>query len=1290
MMHRKQHWAVALAAAGAIVLSVAATPVTAQAKRRTIRGVTIDTFVRTAGATQEADEAVATTEPTTKAVATTGPATKPAKRVDAFLKAKFARTPQSVLAALSAKPSTQPATQPAQEAERFAQDVIAGQWDAVANTIGSFKDEDKDDAKKLYKYLIRELVSPSAGGSESGPANMPAGARASSPRSRPQPMPDGTQGGPGGGGQPYVLPQDVVALIELSPTDIEDEQVEQLAQLLARALSKANVVEPVVAKLEEGVHGLGGKTDDAARYRAGKLLAAAGRDLEAGKFLPAIKAGLHQNDPKLLELMSRHLMALASSAEKPEEPRGRAWELTQALITHPKVEPAMRDAAIARAMELWPLIDKPTESAWLKESFKQYQSQGLSVLASVATSTSQNITNRDTGARQKGLEQQRKLVDALFANPSADATAWSPVLNVLATVWLQEVDYTKNRTTPGQMAAQNRSRMYNPYGGYYEEMSSRSMSMNNNEPPPLEPEQLIEAAPTEPWLATLDPSLAVRCRAAVAEMNLKNDEPAKAMATIELLAPKNPKLARQLANSMLDAFARLWDPNSSQNRNYSSYSYYGPYGYMQSSGGNGIPLTHSAQSRNLVELAATLRKLEKLPLTEPLDEDKLASAFASAHSPAEVFRIEDIDAVFGKPEQIKPDVLVSVLQTMRQRLATGWRSPKVQQDQKTKRTDKEMEAEATRGYELLTSLVTKRLAAESDNWKLLMLQGSALFDWAEFDYGRQVEMATYTKRRDESFDMFHKASAVYVAKLPTMKESEQSSQVFQQWFNAALGASDLAALTRQATPSQSEIERIRTAIVSIPGDKAADKHMEGFGKWLSDGSQSLKPELKHRFMKAGLEVARDHPSADSARKLVQYYADLLNEIELFARVEGDPIIGHKKPFGLHISIRHTQAVGRESGGFNKYLTNQQTRGYYSSMYGGSNGPVNYRDDFEKKIRAALVERFDIKAVTWFDEKVEARPYGKPGWRETPLAFVLLQPKDASVDKVPPIPMDLDFYDRQSQVILPVSSQVILVDARPDNAPARPTEKVEVTQILDERDAGHGKLTLDIKANAKGILGDLDSLLDVTVPGFKVDKVDDQGLAVNSMDVDGDIVKPLTERSWLVTLSAAKDALTQARAGSASFKFPQPKSAEIKATYKRYADADVADVDPNVALKGLPLGTSRKWMWATIAAAIAIVAGVIAFVVRRARRKSKPELVQPYNVPEHVTPFTVIDLLKRIEHDGELGLSSDQRRQLTTEILQLQERYFAPHSNGDSATATSPTTPNLTYIATQWVRHAQRR
>src|SRR5688572_24930589 len=136
---------VLVTAAGAIVLSCAmVSPLHAQTKRRIIRssGATTDVFIRDA-ATQEAGADPATapsTGPTT--LATTGPTSKPAKRIDAFLKVKFSRTPQSVLAALSAKPDEK-----AKEHDRFAQDVVAGRWENVTKVIASF--EDKEDAKKL-------------------------------------------------------------------------------------------------------------------------------------------------------------------------------------------------------------------------------------------------------------------------------------------------------------------------------------------------------------------------------------------------------------------------------------------------------------------------------------------------------------------------------------------------------------------------------------------------------------------------------------------------------------------------------------------------------------------------------------------------------------------------------------------------------------------------------------------------------------------------------------------------------------------------------------------------------------------------------------------------------------------------------------------------------------------------------------------------------------------------------------------------------------------------------------
>jgi hypothetical protein len=1239
--------------------------------------------VQESPAAATAPAAEATTQPTT--APTTAPAVS--KRLDKFLKVKFGRTPQSAMKAMSERPA-----QDADEAAIFQSNVLAGRWDAVGKTIASFEPAE---AKQLYAYVVHELGGtspPGAGVSQPPQARSAAAAQLGTrtatvmrtaqgavlvpgprrvvmggPGAPGAPGGPGAQGAPGGASTPsFLLPQDVLAVMSASPSDIDDALIDPLGQLLGPALARANVTEPVVAELENGIHGVGG-TGPKARLRAANLLFAASRPVEAGKFLPPLNPNLSANEPRQLDLHSKHLAAVAAQDADATAARDRAWAVTLALLNHPKASAQDRETAMTRALELLPRLTKEASRAWLKEDFTQRPEQGMAVLASVGSSLAQNFMNRDVNAREHDLEQQRTVVDQLLAHGGNDTQRWSPALNVLATIWLQEADYSKQRPSRRQMQSSGYGRtvVYGPYGP---EIQQQPQFMGNqNEPPPVDSAKLLETGPTEAWIALLEPSLRAPVRADLAQLQFKEDEPEKALPQIEALASLHRKLARDLGNDLLNNLARVWDANQN-NRNYNNYYYSGGgYSYMQS----GIPLTRSAQVRNIAQLASTLRKLEKLPIERP-ERSAIVNAFASAHSSAEVFRTEDIETVFGPGDSINRDTLFDLLQTMRQRLATSWRSPNVQQQAKTKRTDKELDAEVTRGYTLITQMLEKRLAKEQD-WKLMTGLASAQYEWAEFDYGKQVELAVYTARRDHAFELFHKAADLYKAALPSLKESDRSPLVYEQWFNATLGASDLAALTRQAQPSPTQIEQVRQALFSIPGE-LGEKHLDDFGHWLSDAVNTLKPELKHRFLKAGVQVVGGRDSAKDARKLVQYYDDLLTEVELHAAVDGDPLIGHTKPFGLHVSIRHTEAVGRESGGFNKYLTNQQSARYYYNPSG--QGPVNYRDDFEKKIRKALSDRFEIRSIAWYDEKIEPRGYGKFGWRETPLAYVLLKPKDASVDKVPAVQLDLDFFDQRGTVILPVSTQVLLVDARPDNALPRPLSNVEITQILDQRDAASGKLSLDIKAGGTGLLPELGDLLKLDVPGFTIDKVTDQGLSIAKMDTEGDKLAPISERSWLVNLSPARSA---SASEAAVFHFPAPLSKATKVNYKRYADADVADVDPQLAVAGLPLAASHRWMWiaGTLLVALLIASAVALLMIRRRARLRRSAPAPAFSLPHTITPFTVLDLLRRMERDAGPGLSGSHREQLTREILQLQERFFAPTSNGD-------TPPDLSAIASRWV------
>ena len=174
-----------------------------------------------------------------------------------------------------------------------------------------------------------------------------------------------------------------------------------------------------------------------------------------------------------------------------------------------------------------------------------------------------------------------------------------------------------------------------------------------------------------------------------------------------------------------------------------------------------------------------------------------------------------------------------------------------------------------------------------------------------------------------------------------------------------------------------------------------------------------------RYLKAGFEIVGDHPQAHDARKVYDYYKDLVTEIKLEAVVDGSDVVGHEKPFGVFVNLRHTREIERESGGFGRYLQNQNNSGY--SYYNFGRPLENYRDKFQEIVKQALQEQFEVISVTFQDEKVNSRATSEYGWRFTPYAYLLLKARSPKVDKIAPLRLDLDFMDTSGYVILPVES-----------------------------------------------------------------------------------------------------------------------------------------------------------------------------------------------------------------------------------------------------------------------------
>lgn len=1177
------------------------------------------------------------------------------KRLQELLKLKFDRSPNTIMKGLAAQFDAAKAS--TNEVEQFKQSVILGNWPKAGEFLAKLS---PDHGKQVYRHVIKEL------GSTARPGNQPG-------EMQPQMMEDGAmvmmnpnQQGPANNTAPALVASDVLALAEIAPHELTEGDAKSLGQLLAKLSPRGDAIEPFVAQLEKGVKRLGG-TNPEDRKRAAELLLGANRLAEAVAFFPTLDVAKEKLDWRALDQSAREL-ALRGKREKDSKLLVQAWDLNQFIINNTNAAATNRDPALQRCLELLPQISRDIGTNWLRERFQAEPAQGLGIFAVLNQSVQRGFTDRNADSRHRNLESQKQAAEIFLSVGDPSQPHWHAALQLMAQGWLQEANWAKQRYRPPR----NYGPQYDQFGNYMGYENYPPNYYDGNQVPALSPDQVLAAAPDDAWLAQIDPGLRLAIMRLLAELHFKTETPDKALPFIEAVAKVQPRVATDLANSFLRAWAGARNPNQNmqnQSRYYmNGVMYYGsPYGGQQR---GGISLTRAMQVRNIKELAGLLQRFDAVSVAK-LDDDVLVAAFAAAHSPAEVFKVEDIETVFGPREKIKADTLAGLAQTMRERLAQQWRQPRVQQDAKTQRNDKQIDAEVLRGYEVVLGLIADAMKVEDSNWRLHVARASTLFDLAEFQYGKKVDLAIYVEKRDECFKEFELAARLYADSLATIEEKDETPFVYQQWFNANLGASDLAYVTRQQEPETNQLARVRSAILALPGG-AAERHLTAFAKQLGQSANQLRPELKPRYLRAGLSIVGNHPEAEEARKLVAYYDDLLQELDLVVRVDGDATVGHGQPFGVFVSLQHTADIEREAGGFGRYLRNSKGQNMYYNPYAGQQR--NFPEEFEKQVREKLADHYEVKTVTFLDEKVKSRGYGRAGWRETPLAYLLLQAKDGSVDQLPEFHMDLDFSDSRGQVVLPVKSPVVLLDARPERVPARPLEKLEIVQTLDDREIAVGKVALEIKASANGLIPPLNELVRTNFAHLNIEEFADRGVALNRIDAEADVLAPVSERNWQIKFTVSKDA-----PAALEFKFPEPLVAEAKLTYKRYADADIVEVKPTLALAGVSLRPRPWWHWA-VGGGVGI--GLILGAGWLLRQKVKPPQVAApvYSLPGHLTPFAVIDMLRRMKADQSLGLGEAHRSELGETIRELEEHYFARRRNGDSA-------PDLAGIGRQWVSRA---
>ncbi len=1165
----------------------------------------------------------------------------------AVKKMKFDRTPE----ALSAAVRTQQGGGKLSEVEKFKLAVLLGNWTAVGTALKALP---AADAMAAYTRLIESVGSNSQSASQFFQ------------QQRNQPTVYDPEEDPSGAARPattrtrrsLLLSDDVYGLMNAAPQDLGQAQLSGISTLVKLAIGPAGK-QDFLARLARGLRGLGGDKADG-RKLAAQLLSSVGWMSDAGPYLP-LKREEWDGADTLSLVLALEYFTQTGVENKDERQLKRAAEVCAFMMQGSRFSANDRGLfrqATDRFIKLLPALEADDATQLIRENFLTEATILVDLILAVGEAGQAAQRGTDLGVRAQSLATQNLLLRVLEGRKGALPEA----VNVLVMNWLGEAEQTYRS---GGGGAQVVSDIDNPYIIYRPQYSVRQTVRS------LAPEAVISRAPSAALTRRLNTGLAQRVNLTLLKVNLVNQKEAMSLDSLKTYLKEHPGQEKELCQEYLAAWVKkrtvpAEDPNIVRMRNL-GYS-------IPKQQFSGIPLTRLRQNQNVVEFKSLLAALR--PLTpEPIDPASVVQAFMAIHSGAEVYRIEDIETIFGPPEKMERAELMGLITGMRTKLREQWRDPGTQQEAGTNRTEQETKDEVSRGYRTALALVKRGLRPEDADWKQFIVRGQLFFDASEYEFARNIKLSDYVSLRDEAFGSYRKASEIYAAKLPAMARGQWTMEPYQMWFFVMLGASDLSQLTRAAARSDPGLKSIGDAMRALPGE-AADTHLTKFGQMLGDVLSQVPANMKQKFLGAGLQViGEDHPSAKAATESLNNYKELLDEVQLRLAVDGPTRVGHGQSFGAFLSLEHSKQLARESGGFSKYLQNPASQGRAMMMMATPGRGPNYRDDFTKNIHAALGETFEIASVTFHDATVKPIDLPREGWQETPLAYLVLRAKDAAVDRIPSVQLDMDFADTAGQVVLPVRSQVQPIDAKdPQSATPRPCEQLALAFTMDEREwRKEGKVVVEISAKGRGIIPSHTQMFDFAREGFDVE-VTDNGLTVVQFTSDGRAKTAQADRSWQFTYRRKKDLR-----GDAVLKFPALRAGIPVSTneFKHYQDADLVQLDAKDALTGVTLrsGTSSALRTGVIAAVILAAVGGAFWLLGR-KQKSNATVETGLELPAHITPFSVVAFLRRVLREHGARLDDSTRQSLQAQIREIESAFFSGGTAGSAV--------DLSAVAREWL------
>ncbi len=303
----------------------------------------------------------------------------------------------------AAKPDKAAAADDSAKVQEFYGQVTTGDWKAIKRHLAKLP---KDVGPQVYTYLLVLMAK----------------------------------------GKAYVLPDEILALADASPRDLDEPQLAALGQLLAQAREKLGLPKTMLAHIEQGTERLGGE-DPKKRLTAARLLAGAGMTDQALLYLPPMDEVRRAKDPVLLNLYASCLQTLAERTPGGGGIR-QAWELTQMVLERPQLTDEAKAEAVRRTVALVPLMPEKTVAGWVKRRFHERPELGMSLLAEAAQRVETTFPEKAPEPRLMALAAQHRLVESLLAAGGKNDPRWVEAIGLMTLGWINEAAYTLGGNGP--------------------------------------------------------------------------------------------------------------------------------------------------------------------------------------------------------------------------------------------------------------------------------------------------------------------------------------------------------------------------------------------------------------------------------------------------------------------------------------------------------------------------------------------------------------------------------------------------------------------------------------------------------------------------------------------------------------------------------------------------------------------------------------------------------------------------------------------------------------------------